>query len=300
MRYEISLLTPSEARIPDIVLPVWFDPRWMEGMAGHFGFKAQVLACWRGEQLTTLLPIYEKQVLTYRRAVIPMLNYYQPLCHMRTAEKPNRAMLNQLETTREIALRLKKYYRKVNLSLHPDNYDVRGFSWEGYNALPRYTMYYDPAQAAALFKDEKNALRRAERQGYRFVQQFDPQCFSDLLYAMYQRKKVDFPIAAPALEAYLTEMQAHQLIRQYNVTKDGQIVSANIVICDREVAYTWMRASDENELKTGVSVFHSVELYAELSKTFKVIDMCGANTASTARFKTGMGGQLRIFFHIST
>lgn len=300
MKYEISLLTPSEVKAQDIILPVWIDPRWMEAMAGHFGFKAQVLACWRGEHLTALLPIYEKQVLTYRRAVIPMLNYYQPLCHFGTAENPNRALLNQLETIREIAVWLKKYYRKVNVSLHPDNYDVRGFSWEGYNATPRYTMYYDPTQAAALFKDERNALRRAQRQGYQFAEGFDPERISQLLYALFKRKKVDFPIEAKVLVGFISQMYEHGLIRQYNVRKDDRIVSVEIVICDQDVAYTWMRASDEIELKTGVSVFQSVELYAELGKSFKIIDLCGANTASTARFKMGMGGQLKLFFHVST
>ncbi len=298
MKNEISLLNPSDVHFPDPAIPVWIHPHWMNAMTEYFGFRAFVLACWRGEHLVALLPLYEKQVFTHRRAVMPMLNYYQPLCLFEIVERPNRAALNQLETTREIAIWLKRYYRRVNICLHPDNYDVRGFTWEGYKASPRYTMYYDPTGTAALFKDEKNALHRAQRQGYQFAEGFIPERFNELLYALYKRKKVDFPIEAKALVGFLSQTHEHGLIRQFNVLKDGVIVSANVVISDRDVVYTWLRASDENELKSGVSVFHSVHLYEILGRQYQSIDMCGANSDSTARFKMGMGGQLKLFFHV--
>ncbi|MBM3120174.1 MAG: hypothetical protein FJ006_11640 [Chloroflexi bacterium] len=300
MNFAITLLQPAELQIPELTLPVWFDARWMEGMREYFKFHPHILLCERAGNLAALLPVYEKRVLSHRRAVIPMLNFYQPLCHFDKSENPNRSLLNQLETTQAIAAWLRQYYRKVNLSLHPDNYDVRGFSWEGYKALPRYTMYYDTTTVATLFKDEKNALHRAQRQDYQFQRGFEPQRFTDLLYALYQRKKVDFPVAAPVLSGFLSAMHDSQVIRQYNVLKDGRIVSANIVITDRDRVYTWMRASEEDDLKTGVSVFHSVRLYDELSQEYALIDMCGANSASTARFKTGMGGKLKLFFHVGT
>lgn len=300
--FDLSLREPSREDL-GWPLPLWADPAFMAAVARLHGVEAWHLLCHKGDQLTGLLPLFEKTSFGLRRAVSPVSAYYQGLWfNWEGGRDPNRNLLDELHVSAEVAKFLRGRYKRVSFNLTPRNPDVRGFTWAGLKAEPLYTFIHRLSEPFCLLKDERKKLRLAEGQNYGFSERFDPDSFIGLLKGMYERKQHRFGVSYPALRGWLEELNGKGLLTQFNLTHKQETVSSNIVLKDASdrTAYTIMRGTRADDLKTGASTLHSKLLVEKLAAggEFDQLDFCGANNPEVARFKAAMGFRLALFFRI--
>lgn len=281
--------------------PLWVHPDFLAAVAELHQAEVYQLACHKGEQLVALLPVFEKKNFGLRRLISPVSAYYQGLWfNWEEGRDANRNLLDELHISGVISEYLLKRYQRIQLNLAPHNYDVRGFTWSGLKALPLYTFVQDLAEPSNPIKDERKKLRLAEKQGYVLEERFAPEEFIRLLRELHTRKHQHFGVPYPDLQNWMTQLQTKGLLTQFNLLQAQEIVSSNIVLKSSTTvtAYTIMRSTRPDDLKSGASALHSQLLTDMLKPEFALLDFCGANNPEVGRFKAAMGFQLQVFFQL--
>ncbi|PKN78033.1 MAG: hypothetical protein CVU48_09640 [Candidatus Cloacimonetes bacterium HGW-Cloacimonetes-1] len=301
MNFCIRLFDPDQSPQSSTQVPIWTNPIWMKGLAEVHNCRAYHLVCFQNEHVVALMPIYEKTILGLSKCYSPVLGYYQPICFYFDPPKyPNRALLNKLEIKSEIALFLQKRYHRLGINLHFQNHDVRGFTWnKKISAKPLYTFQHELNRDVEIFSEQKTNLRKALRCDYTSGYGFDPERFIDLTIKMFSRKNHPFSIPAARLKKFLILQEQAGNIRQFNLYLENRIVSANLLLCDStDTVYSILRATEADDLKSGISVLHSHLLVEQLRDQYRLLDWCGANSQGPARFKAALGFDLKVFFHV--
>lgn len=298
--YEILLETPnpeSTALNPAL----WSHPVLMTEAARLQELEPKILSVFKGQFKAAELPVYERRRLGGVSLQSPSGSYYQELKFWHQKESPApRRLLDELQITSAIADYLRGKYRSIVFNLSPRLTDVRGFTWNGFKALPMYTFEHRLSEEIHPLRDEREKLRRAADRGYCFARNLDPDAFLELSDAMFERKNHHAYTKPAKMRAYIENLSKAGLLSQYNVCLDGRIVSANILLAgEGGMAYTVLRASHSDEMRHGVSLWHTDMLIKELRKQYHTLDLCGANVPEVARFKAAMGLELKLFFRIS-
>jgi hypothetical protein len=303
MKYKVQLVedqSPLAAKIADSY-GFWHNPDFMSAVARLHQVDAYQVQVFKGEELIALLPVYERRKLGIKALVTPTASYYQGISYAFESNiNPARRVLDTVAITSDIAEFLSSRYRRINLKLTPQNYDVRGFSWGGYRAKPLYTFREYLDQELSPMADERKKLRMAKGAGMYLGEDFDAESFIRLQRDLEKRKSFNKGVSYPALMDFYRELHEHGLLRQFNIYYKNEIVSANIILSDGgELAYTIILATQEDAMKLGAATLHSVELSRHLPSTTKILDFCGANIREVARFKAALGLDLRVYYHIS-
>lgn len=279
---------------------VWFNPFFMVGIASLHGLKPLLLHVYKGGELVALLPLYERKKLSIKALVCPVGAYYQGL-HFFLDDKasPGRTLLDICAISSEVAIFLAARYPRINLKLHPENSDVRGFTWNGFRAQPLYTFEHSTGEPLSIIRDEKAKLAKAEKAGMQLKECFDIESFLRLQHILEGRKGHNLGIAAKRMEIFLESMHKLGLLKQFNVMYDGRVVSSNIVYYDGGArAFAVFMASDPAAMKMGASTLHNVAMLSCLPETCLSLDYCGANVPEVARFKAALGLKLRVFYSL--
>lgn len=298
--FELELRTPSSEGLASQP-PLWVHPDFLAAVADLHQAEAYQLVCRKGEQLVAVLPVFEKKNLGLRRMISPVSAYYQGLWfNWEEGRDANRNLLDELHICTVISDYLLKRYQRIQLNLAPHNYDVRGFTWSGLKALPLYTFVQDLAEPSDPLKDERKKLRLAQKQGYELEERFAPEEFIRLLRDLHTRKHQHFGVPYPELQNWMKQLHEKGLLTQFNLMQAQEIASSNIVLKSSSsgIAYTILRSTRPDDLKTGASTLHSQLLTAKLKPGFAYLDFCGANNPEVARFKAAMGFQLKVFFQL--
>ncbi|MDZ4182972.1 MAG: hypothetical protein U1B83_08855, partial [Candidatus Cloacimonadaceae bacterium] len=271
--------------------PLWLHPEFLGSVAEFHDAEARQVLCFKGSQLFAAMPIYEKKTLGQKRLINPVSSYYQGLFFNWEAEMaPNRRLLDALQISGALAKFLLGHYRKMQINLTPDLFDVRGFVWNGLKAKPLYTFVHDLALPFQPLRDEREKLNRAAKMDYEFTEEYAPEPFLEMLQAMHSRKNHHSDLDYARLEKHLDQLHQAGLMRQYNLKAESGIVSANILLHNGEgTAYTVRRATDAMHLKNGASSWHSKCLIEALGGEFDRLDFCGANDPEVGRFKAALG-----------
>lgn len=308
MKYRLLL---AEAE-PDILKEIpsfsiygydyWYHPLYMQYLGELHDLKPLLLKIYKGEELIALLPLFERKKLGMKALVCPVGGYYQGIhLFMDPNTSAPRVLLDNLAISEHIALFLSKEYSRINFKLLPDNHDVRGFTWNKYNARPMYTFRHDLSQKLQILQDEKKSLRKAAAAGLTLVEHFDPEPYLRMQADLDKRKNHSFGVSLESLARYFEKLYAAGLLRQYNVMQEAKVLSSNIIYSDGgKAVYTVFMASEPEGLKLGAATFHSIELISQLPDTCRIFDYCGGNVQDVARFKAALGLQLQVFFNLSS
>lgn len=299
--YEIVLAAPTSGTYPDN-LPLWLRPELMRAVSALHGVEAKHLMVYKGEELLAMLPLYEKKRLGRLCIVSPTGSYYQGLHYFwEQGSSATRRILEIQDISSSVAKWLMKHYKSIRINLGTHNVDVRGFTWNGFTAKPLYTFEHKLGDPLKPQRDEREKLKRAEKQGYTFVESLDADTFIDMSKAMYDRKSHSSGLDLPGLKAYIGSLNKAGILKQFNVLRANKVVSTNLLLGEEgRVAYTILRASEPAEMKLGVSTWHSMKLVGTLGNRFSVLDFCGGNVPAVARFKSALGLELKLFFQIHT
>ena len=299
--HEIVLISPkSSDQAP--TTPLWCKADLMNAAAAFNGLEPKLANVYKGEELVAQMPLYEKKHLGFVRLVPALGAYYQGVHFNHPfGTSPARNALDELRICSDLALFLKKHYKRFSVTLAPHNYDVRGFIWNKIKAQPFYTYIHDYGVDTEPLGKERRKLRNASKEGYTFEEFLDVSAYIELTKAMVGRKGMQPVKDDDKIKNFIEDLAKSGLLRQHNVCRDGKIVSINIMLQgDAEIAYSLFRSTAEEELSKGVSLWHTHMLIETLKSRCKVLDLCGANVPDVARFKGAMGHQLQLFFRISS
>lgn len=297
--YEICLIQPKASE-GDANTPLWCRAELMYAASELSDLEPKLASVYKGKELVAQMPLYEKKYLGFTSLASPTASYYQGLHFYHPKDQsPARNALDELRISNELALFLKRHYKKFCITLSPSNCDVRGFSWNKLKLQPLYTYIHDYSSELQPLSEERRKLRHAAKEGYSFEQRSDAAAFIQLIKAMYTRKNHHPFKNIDSLKMYIYALEKAGLLKQYNVLKEGIIVSSNILLQAQEkVAYSILRASVKEEMDRGVSLWHTQMLIKSMQSSCGILDFCGANTPDVARFKAAMGLQLKLFFRL--
>src|SRR5262249_21833640 len=85
------------------------------------------------------------------------------------------------------------------------------------------------------------------------------------------------------------------------VAANGEPAAGHIVlqVPGATAAYQWVAGTHSGHLKSGVSAWQTVESAAELGRRgVRSWDLCGADLASVARFKSDLGADLVVYYQV--
>ncbi|MDD3282767.1 MAG: hypothetical protein PHY41_04755 [Candidatus Cloacimonetes bacterium] len=278
----------------------WHNPIFMLAVAEMHKLIPLQLQVFKGEELFAVLPLYERSKMGVRALVSPVGAYYQGICFAfeENAGKA-RIVLDTVAVCTEISQFLTKRYKRIHIKLNPQNYDVRGFTWNGFKAFPLYTFRYHVGESLPSLADERKKYRTAQKHDMRMEERFDPDAFMRLQKDLDLRKKHELGISYSRLKEFFIRLYSEQLLKQFNIIWQNEVVSANILLYDGgDVAYTLFKATAEKALRKGAATFHSINLLEELPLGTKLFDYCGANVPEVARFKAAIGLDLCSFYQI--
>ncbi|MBP9037988.1 MAG: hypothetical protein KBF72_00320 [Candidatus Syntrophosphaera sp.] len=298
-RYDIIARSPSKEGLS--FCPVWINPDFMLAVQNLHNCEAKQLVCYKGDEIKAVMPIYEKKKLGISYIICPVSSYYQGLWFYNLGNRgENRRLLDELNISSEIAIWLNAHYRKMQFKLMPENYDVRGFTWKNFKAIPLYTFSYDFQEPLKILYDERKRLIKASAYNYQLDEQFFPEEFIHLLKILYQRINKNLGLSYNAFQNWMEDLYRHNLLSQFNLRREGKVVSSNIVLVGKEDnrAYSILQSTLPEEMKNGASIVHYLSFIESLRGRFDKIDFCGGNTPDVARFKAAMGFKLELFFMI--
>ncbi|HNZ07528.1 MAG: GNAT family N-acetyltransferase [Candidatus Cloacimonetes bacterium] len=299
--YDIELEIPDPTRVASPGA-LWSHPVVMTEAARLQDLEPRLLVARKGQFRAAELPLYERRRLGSVTLQTASGSYYQGLRCWHQQESPApRRLLDELQISSAIAVWLKDRYRRLLFNLSPENTDVRGFTWNLLKATPLYTFIQDLSLDIHPLRDEREKLRRADERGYSFECRLDVDAFLELSDAMFERKGHHAYTRADKMKDYITSLHQAGLLEQYNVCLDKRVVSANILLSGSDdLAYTVLRASHRDEMRNGVSLWHTSQLLQSLKGRYQKLDLCGANVPEVARFKAAMGLSLVAFYRISS
>jgi len=299
MNYRIVLDSPEAMSNPP---NAWSNPSFMTAVATMQNLEPYHLKCLKGKELVALLPVYEKNTLGYRRLVCPAGSYYQGLnLWLEQSSSAPRKLLDVLQITLSMAEYLKQKYKKIQFNLSPETYDIRGFSWAGFKAVPLYTFVCNPTLELKPLSDERKKIALALKQNYEFIEETAVEQFIKLSQSMNERKSRHLGFSYSKFNQFVALMLKQGLMRQFNLKQQGEIVSSNILIQDGAKAYTVFRATAPEALKLGASSLHTVKLVESMKADgVTELDFCGGNVPEVARFKAAQGLTLKVFYQIKS
>jgi len=280
----------------------WYNPHFMQAISTMHEVKALLLRAYKGDELVAILPLYERRKFSLKSLICPVGAYYQGL---HTFFPPHtsrtRVLLDTCSIAADIAAFLNSRYPKIKFKLHPDNLDVRGFTWNKLKAIPLYTFVHDTGEELRLLPDEKKSLKKAHTEGMVIKEDFDPDSFFTLQSALDKRKNHSLGVSYAGLKAFMEYLHTQNLLRQFNVIQGTEVVSTNILYYDGgKIAYSVFKASKPEAMKRGAATLHSVSLVDQMPQGCLQLDFCGANIPDIARFKAALGLSLKVFYQISS
>ena len=299
MALSIELCPPQGC---EQTLNLWSQPEYMQAVMKLHKCDGYHLKCYKGKQLVALLPIFEKKLLSYRTIISPSSGYYQGInLWMGESSRPARTLLDTLQVFRYIASFLQEMYKRIHFNLTPDTTDVRGFTWEKLKAKPLYTFVHDYNDAGTPLTEVQYNISKAEKSGFHFAEELNLPALLKLIKAMNGRKNLESGVSYRALEDFYLSLHEAGLLRQFNLYLDNRIVSSNVLLYNKgNIAYSVLRATDQEALSKGASSLHTHALINILKPELAELDFCGANVADVARFKAAMGLKLKVFYQIHT
>jgi hypothetical protein len=299
LRVEEALISALN-EVPN--LPSAVDPEWLTLLMPNIDAEFHLFTVYLGESIVAWFPHWVRKHLGLLTVVNPYPFYYTCLITNLPPRKlhQDRQRLH-LQILRTLAIELKKRYHRTQINLRWETTDIRGFQWEGYTAIPCYTLInrLDSMTVETMTPGHRTEYRTAERSALEFVENTDVEGLVRLMSASYQRQNKQLAVAQETLSSLVTSALNHPSAHLFSVLRAGSPIAAELVQIDarHEIGFGLMTGFDIT-VSCGAGVFLKQRLFERLQESCKLFDMCGANTPMIAQFKAGFGGELTPFFQL--
>lgn len=273
---------------------VFVTPAYLAAVRDVLGIETTLcVVVGRDDEWLAAVPVFHRRRFGLERAVMPGLT---PYASVLLAERVRASTAMTLDCSNAIACAIAARFRDARQHLMPSFSDVRGWQWAGWDATPAYTYVLDLIAPRSFSHSVRKHVRKCTEGGFTANGDWDVERGWPAIEATIKRQGVgigmsrgDFCRLADSLHsaglAYMTTALAPDGI--------AAAVRVQLAIPGAACAYDWAAGTRTPYLASGVSawlVTQTIERSAALG--FKRWDMCGAQFASVARFKSEFGGSL--------
>jgi len=269
------------------------------------GNKARVFVVRGGDgAIQAGVPLFVQRVGHRQSVEVPPLTAYTSLLLApRTRKDENREAEWETKTIDQLLAELRGCTcDRIRLLHAPSLTDVRGFTWQGWDATPRYTYVRSLDSAdfvGGLSKNHSKNFRKAARAGYTVSLAEDLAQRLDAFLVMFEHSYKTVPAA------YVPHCQLVRALCQAGTGKGtallyeaadarGEVQAARIVwLSCRQQVMDWAAATTNVGRDDGATAFLITKMFEDLrSRGYREFDFCGANTRSIAQFKAGFNATL--------
>ncbi len=254
-------------------------------------------------------------VITENQAAdgLPIHSYYVGLMLHDEAWrcKPNRRTENLLAITEQLMRELSTHYDVIELCLHPDITDIRGFDWFNYHEPQAGRVAIHARYSAQLSLDKehiRHAARSSRRREEKYAREREQLHFvsggtSDELLRLWQHSLQRQDCTIPTAELDATRVFAEHLLATETGTiatvrnQDDEAVAAGLLMYDYHgLVHLPVVGIADTRYGGTLLYFSMMEVAAE--KGYTRMDLNGANSPARGYFKHSIGGEATLYFHL--
>lgn len=202
----------------------------------------------------------------------------------------------------EIIKTLKEHLpRHGSFLIHPFYHDLRPFIWNKFKVDILYTYRaYEKWNKDLITHEEKKHIKKVLKNDIRIDNYGKTDQMIDLLFNSYSRHNRKPPYEREYLFKLVERLEELKYLKiraaYYN---DDKLIAFRAMINGEKECFDWIAGSTENGLKTGANSYLLYSCIKEETGNGKTVDLCGANTLSIARFKSGFNVELVQYARIS-
>lgn len=310
---EVRVLEPDELTAWDEVVAgslqgtVFHTSDWLQETASSLNRRLVILGCYEDEVLIGGCPLLLSNPYGLLRIAssAAMLAPYggMVIAGVESTNKRKRESYGGkvVESVRDHIVR--ERFDSVDLVNSPAFTDIRGFTRGGWGATVYYTHML-PADGEDLFdritKNTRNSIRKAQRQGITVTEHFDAEVYWALTMDTFKRQHMNPPFSRQHLLSLLETIQRKNLGEMWvAMTPSGEIIAAEVVVCDKKTAHRWSAASLEEHLSTGATSLLLSEVITHFAGgSCSSVNLMGGNMARLSAFVSGFNPDLVPYYGV--
>jgi hypothetical protein len=277
---------------------------WLETLSRAAGLAVDAWVVKKGDEWIAALAVPHRPWFGRRIAAGLPLAAYSPLVTRPPANgHPASRTTEHLDATSQIARELPRAYELIDLLLPAEFDDVRGWTWNGWSARPRYTYVLSLTTELRLADSVRRHLRKCREAGYEVDLNWSFDAFWDPFEATRRRQGFTTRLERSTLASAANDLHAAGEAWMVGIrAPDGRWVASQILVGGASSPTTgmWLAGSHDDALASGASSFLMVASAEEARRRgHRAWDLCGADLPGVARFKAELGADLRSYFQVS-
>lgn len=293
MDFEYQILNENEwdnTRTSLSEFGLFGSPEFLKAVANIYNIQYE-LCCviYKGK------PIIISAYFTDGRNIVTPNHYYYQYIWLKEDNKESWVLLEGLNFLIE---ELQKRYLKICLKLPVNFTDIRPFVWNNFSSVVRYTYVKNLSNLS--YHENVRRILKKENSHFSFKTNED----WDLVWEHHDKDLKKFNIRKRISEKYLSyfrELKKDGNVETYNAYYNDVFVSSIIVLLDRvnKKAYLPLIGTVDGFYKEGLAIKIYDYTLSELSREgFCLVDFCGANIKSIARFKHKFNPTLESYYEV--
>ncbi len=271
------------------------NPSLLRAFAKVSASKLYYIAAEEDDHQEAWMPVFIR-----KKAGIPMIVHPQLLPYIPVIFYRDRAIgsLHEQEVYQGFSNIMKAHGKRLLINLPTHVTDVRGFQWSGIAATPRYTYRLPLKEDIKYQRLKYRDIKKAQVLNPEVREEFDFELFLRLKDETYRLQTKRFPYSDVIHLELLKNLAETGCLKQYVLRIDREDISTQLVLeGDREV-FTWQGFTGREYLKSGMTTWFNDYLIRRYRETHESLDFCGANVPEIARYKSGFGGSLTVWYQL--
>jgi len=272
---------------------------WLNAWGGNY----DLWGLYKGAELVAGFVAPYKSLLRMRVVVPPTLTHYSGILFKKYEGKYVSKITSEKEMARELAILVRKKYRRGILSFSPSIDDMQPFIWEGFEVSPMYTYLLDVSDPEQTLKemnaDTRNSIKKAQNDGLSVVVTDSIDEIIELVKKTFMRQG-EYPTLSAAFK-YHKELLRENLYKGFIcVDKDGNKIATYCIVWDEKRSYGFLSGYDAKKKHKGATSLCVWEAIKYISKYLDTIefDLEGSMIPKIERFNRNFGGKLTNYYEI--
>jgi hypothetical protein len=284
---------------------IFHSSKWIKACAELLSIKEVLYCYYKDDELIGGCSVYEQKRYRFFSMAIstaPMTPYggyiFSPFGSSKVREN------EQIRTTiiSEINNQMIQRFDYIKIVNSPEFFDIRPFSWSGWNSFVNYAYYFDLNEH--IEENISKNVRRTIRKAKKFKIIIEKENNADLFYFLFTKTYEKQNLPVPVTKDFLVKMIDMIISNNFGEiwiarTPDGEPAAAEIIIWDNKRAYRWAGALDPQFKDTGATSLLFFEIFQDLQKRgFHEINLMAGNTPHLANFISSFNPRLVPYYGI--
>lgn len=280
---------------------------WFKSIGSSKLGELKFLILYDDNTIASIFPLFYRRFFGFKILLRPPATpYFGPIYKKPATTKLSRVTHRRQEYTKALSRYVGRRFYGGEIFLSPEFYDLREFTWNGWDSSVRFTIINRIDDVDYLWKELKskvrNKIRGVNNNEYRVEISDEIEPLMEMMAKTYEWQNKSDPLN----EEFYTGLRENIIKRDagkiyYLVHPDEGVLSARVVLIYEYRAYDLLAGSDRTEgvFNYDLNVYFIWKIFEDLSETVKYFDFTGANMRSIAHFKSNFEGELTPFFQVS-